>query len=166
MSIVRRPRPAWRCAARSPRTSGGCNSIAKARMPASSGGLAAPTRLAPPRPHDRPIPPPPGTAPWRWGPLSLLGREEQGANASPYFVIESSAAIEEQEKGTWATLRSLEGMKTIPPAMLWGFTEALTQARMENYRTRRTTARALQSASVLGIRPARPRRSPADLKLG
>jgi hypothetical protein len=99
------------------------------------------------------------------GRLSLLPSREQAAYADFYFVLENYAAAETAEQATWATLRSLEGMRTVPPAMLWGFTDALAQARLENYHAKRTTTRALDNAKALGIRPSVRRGTASDVKL-
>jgi hypothetical protein len=99
------------------------------------------------------------------GHLSLLPSEEQAAYARTYFVIEGYANIEEHEHSTWATLRSLEGMKTVPSAMLWGFTDALAQARIDVYRIKRTTDRALDDAKRLGLRPSQAPRAAIDFKV-
>jgi hypothetical protein len=99
------------------------------------------------------------------GHLSLLPSNEQAAYGNAYFVIEGFAAMEEHEHSTWATLRSLEGLKTVPPAMLWGFTDALAQARIDIYRIKRTTDRALDDAKALGVRPTPTPRAAMDFKV-
>jgi hypothetical protein len=99
------------------------------------------------------------------GHLSLLPSDEQAAYARAYFTIDGYAAIEEHEHSTWATLRSLEGMKAVPSTMLWGFTDALAQARIDNYRIKRTTDRSLDDAQRLGIRPSRAPKAAIDFRV-
>jgi len=99
------------------------------------------------------------------GRASLFPTDEQGQFATVYFIVERFVAAEEQEQDAWAILRSAEGVKAMPPAMVWGLTEALARARQANYTAKRAAARALDEAGRLGIKPGPRHASPAlDLK--
>ncbi|HLZ73540.1 hypothetical protein [Phenylobacterium sp.] len=105
----------------------------------------------------------------RWAAASQAGRtalfnsEEQASYASIYFVLDGFATRQEEEQQTWPALRALEGAKTLSPQMIWGLSEALQKARMENYLVKRSTDRAFASAKVLGIAPAASPHNAADL---
>jgi len=87
------------------------------------------------------------------GRASLFPTDEQGQFATVYFVVDRFVAAEEQEQDAWAILRSAEGVKAMPPAMVWGLTEALARARAANYLAKRAVARAFDEAGRLGIKP-------------
>jgi hypothetical protein len=102
------------------------------------------------------------TAASQAGRVTLFDSGEQGAYATMYFVLDAFAAAEEQEQQPWATLRTLEGARTLSPQMIWGLSEALMQARLENFRAKRSTDRALADAKALGVTPVRPPHKPMD----
>jgi hypothetical protein len=103
----------------------------------------------------------------RWGAASNSGRaslfpsEEQARYATVYFTIERFVVAEDAEMDAWAVVRTAEGVKSMPPAMVWGLTEALARARQANYIAKRAAARTFEEAGRLGIRPAAPRISAA-----
>ena len=105
----------------------------------------------------------------RWAAASQSGRAalfdsaEQGTYATLYFVLDGYAAHEEEEEQAWAVLRAMEGAKTLSPPMIWGLSEALARARLENYLVKRTTDRALDGGKALGIAPAATPHGRADL---
>jgi hypothetical protein len=134
-------------------------------LAAARDGRAYPTAQWVGRALNQPVSSRRWTAASQSGRLSLVPSREQAAYADMYFVLENYVAAQTAEQTTWATLRSLEGMKTIPPGMLWGFTEALAQARLENYHAKRTTTRALDTAKRLAIRPSAARTNANDVKL-
>jgi hypothetical protein len=107
----------------------------------------------------------------RWSAAAQAGRtalfdsNEQGAYATLYFVIDRFATVQGEEERSWATLRALEGAKSLSPQMVWGLSEALQQAREENYVLKRSTARAVNSAKALGIAPAPPPHNAADVAM-
>lgn len=106
----------------------------------------------------------------RWTAASQAGRvtrfpnDEQAQYAGLYFIIDGFADVEERQQRTWATLRTLENVQTMSPAMIWGLTQALGDARLDNYRLNRQTDRALAAAAALGIRPKEPMKTALDLK--
>jgi len=104
------------------------------------------------------------TAAAQSGRASLFSSEEQAAYAQSYFVIEGFAGRQEEEQLAWATLRAMEGAKTLSPAMIWGLTEALSRARLENYLAKRATTRALAGAPRLNITPAPEAHNANDVK--
>jgi hypothetical protein len=106
----------------------------------------------------------------RWTAASQAGRatmfapEEQGRYATLYYTLDGYDGHQDQEQVAWATLRTLEGAKTLSPPMIWGLSEALTRARLESYMIKRATTRSLTAAHAMGILPMLPPRSPDDVK--
>ncbi|HEY3948878.1 hypothetical protein [Phenylobacterium sp.] len=99
------------------------------------------------------------------GRAALFDSDEQGAFSTLYFPIEGFVAAQEQGLQAWATLRALEGARTLSPQMIWGLSEALQKARMENFRARRATDRVLSDAKALGITPVAPPHKAMDLAM-
>ena len=88
------------------------------------------------------------------GRTTMFGSQEQAAYATLYFSLEGFAARQEQEQHEWATLRTMAGVKTLSPQMIWGLSEALSAARLDNYSAKRSTTRSLAGARALGIAAA------------
>jgi hypothetical protein len=103
------------------------------------------------------------TAASQAGRATMFGSGEQGRYATLYFTLEGFAGHQDQEQFAWATLRTLEGAKTLSPAMIWGLSEALSRARMESYMVKRATTRSLAGARALGISPAPQAGTAADV---
>ena len=87
------------------------------------------------------------------GRASLFGNDEQSLYAGFYYPTGMHAAVGDSEQVTWATLRAIEGARTMSPAMIWGLEAALSQARYENFRLKLTGRRAFEAAEKLHIRP-------------
>jgi len=104
------------------------------------------------------------TAAAQSGRAALFPSEEQGTYATLYFSIENFTGRQEQEQMVWATLRTMEGAKTLSPQMIWGLSEALSRARLENYLAKRSTTRSFTGARSLGIAPAPQPRTADDQK--
>lgn len=117
------------------------------------------------RPLNQPVSTKRWTAASQAGRAVLFGSEEQGTYGTFYFVIDGFVTHQDREQQAWATLRTLEGAKTLSPQMIWGLSEALQRARIENYGVKRSTDRALASAKTLGITPTAAPHKAADVAM-
>ena len=88
------------------------------------------------------------------GRASLLPSDEQAEYAGAYYSSETFGNLEDQEQISWATLRGMQGVRAMPPAVAIGFGQALEQARYENWRIKLTTERLEDEAVRLKIAAA------------
>lgn len=106
----------------------------------------------------------------RWTAAAQAGRatrltaREQDVYGRFYFNFDTYITWQEEAQRTWATLRGVQGVKTMTPAMAWALTDALEQAKLEAYRDTRATLRAKEAAELVGI-PVAPRRPSGDLEV-